>query len=192
MHWEEYSRLTLPGHHAFNTGVCKKDGSFTLLIEVAEPFNFHFRFAQSSDLKNWTYLPEEYGFQKGRYAGGPAIYTIPDDPYYYVLYLEANPGPLYTTCLARSTDLISWEYSPLNPVLMFDDNDKQIANPFLTPAEQERIHRAWDCNNSDLEICEFNGRTILYYSWGCQMGNEFLAEACYEGTLKAFLQGYFR
>ena len=35
------------------------------------------------------------------------------------------------------------------------------------------------------------GRTIIYYSWGDQMGTEFLAEACYEGPLAEFLQGLF-
>jgi len=42
-----------------------------------------------------------------------------------------------------------------------------------------------------MEICEFLGRTIIYYSWGDQRGHEFLAEACYEGTMKEFLQGFF-
>jgi len=42
-----------------------------------------------------------------------------------------------------------------------------------------------------MEICEFLGRTIIYYSWGDQLGHEFLAEACYEGTMKEFLQGFF-
>ncbi len=191
IHWEEFSRLTLPGHHAFNTGVCKMGDVYTLLIEMEGEVGFSFRFAQSTDLKNWTFLPEDYMFQKHRYAGGPAIYTLPDDPHYYLFYLEANPGPYYTNCIARSTDLMHWEYSRNNPVLMFDDSDKQLANPFLTVAEQERIRRAWNCNNSDLELCEFNGRTILYYSWGCQMGNEFLAEACYEGSMKDFIHAWF-
>ena len=163
-----------------------------MLIEVAKPIQFCFRFAQSEDMKHWTLLPEDHFFQKGRYAGGPAIYTLPDDPYYYVLYLEASPGPCYTNCIARSKDLVEWEYSPINPVLMFEEyEDKRIANPFLTPHERERIERALDINNSDMELCEFLGRTVIYYSWGCQKGNEFLAEACYEGPMKELLQGFF-
>ena len=75
---------------------------------------------------------------------------------------------------------------------MFDEaQDKQIANPYLTPHERARIERALDINNSDLELCEFLGRTILYYSWGSQRGIEFLAEASYEGSMKEFLQGWF-
>lgn len=190
--WELYGTLCLHGKNAFNTGICKKDGVYTMLIETAQPMIFSFMFAQSTDLKNWTLLSEDHMFQKGRYAGGPAIYTIPEDPYYYVTYLEANPGPNYPTCIARSRNLMDWEYSPINPVLMFDEyEDKKIASPFLTEDERERIDAALDINNSDLEICEFLGRTIIYYSWGDQKGTEFLAEAAFEGTMKEFLQGFF-
>ena len=69
--------------------------------------------------------------------------------------------------------------------------DKKIANPFLTPQDRARIEEALDINNSDMELCEFLGRTIIYYSWGDQLGHEFLAEACFEGTMKEFLQGFF-
>ena len=69
--------------------------------------------------------------------------------------------------------------------------DKQIANPFISVEEQQLIRDALDVNNSDMELCEFNGRTIIYYSWGNQHGIEFLAEASYEGTMKEFLQSWF-
>lgn len=191
--WELHGEFTTPNHNLFNTGICKKDGVYTLLIETAQPRNFTFYFAQSTDLKNWKLLSEEHMFQKGRYAGSPAIYTLPDDPYYYVTYLEENPGPNYTNCIARSLDLINWEYSPVNPVLMFDAyEDKKIASPFLTENERADIDRALDINNSDMELCQFLGRTIIYYSWGDQKGTEFLAEACFEGTMKEFLQGFFK
>jgi hypothetical protein len=98
----------------------------------------------------------------------------------------------YANCIARSKDLVNWEYSLLNPVLMYDEyEDKKIASPFLTEKDRALIAAALDINNSDMEICEFLGRTIIYYSWGDQLGHEFLAEACYEGTMKEFLQGFF-
>ncbi len=141
---------------------------------------------------HWTLLPDDYAFQKDRYAGGPALYTLPDDPYYYVLYLEACPTEKYVTSIARSRDLKEWEYSPLNPVLAYDaEEDKKIANPFLTPHERERIERALDVNNSDMEMCEFLGRTVITYSWGNQHGIEFLAEAAYEGPMADLLHGFF-
>ena len=143
-------------------------------------------------MTNWTLTPTECAFQRDRYVGAPAIYAFDDDPYYYVLYLELLPNDFYTTCTARSKDLINWEYSPINPVLMYDDaEDKKIASPFLTPADRERIENALNINNSDMEICEFLGRTIIYYSWGDQQGTEFLAEACYEGGMHEFLKAFF-
>ena len=190
VNWTE-TDVTFPGMRIFNTCLCKKGGRYVMLIESDESVPFTFRFAVSGDLARWELLPEEYVFQKDRYAGGPAIYTLPDDPHYYVLYLEAYPGPCYANCIARSADLRQWEYSPLNPVLMFSDEDKQIANPFLTEDERDRVARALNINNSDMELCEFRGRTVICYSWGCQRGIEFLAEASFEGTVKAFLQGFF-
>ena len=190
VHWTE-TDVTFPGMRIFNTCLCKKDGRYVMLIESAEGVPFTFRFAVSDDLVRWTLLPEEYVFQKDRYAGGPAIYTLPEDPHYYVLYLEAYPGPCYANCIARSADLKRWEYSPLNPVLLYGDEDKQIADPRLTQTERERIDRALDVNNSDMELCEYNGQTVIYYSWGCQRGIEFLAEAVYDGPMRALLQGFF-
>ena len=69
--------------------------------------------------------------------------------------------------------------------------DKQIASPFLTPEDRKRIEDALDVNNSDMELCEYLGRTLIYYSWGDQRGTEFLAEAWYEGPMHEFLKAWF-
>ncbi len=196
--WETYQELPMPGFKIYNMNIAKKDGKFTLLIEISAPLEecgphyYTFRFLQSDDMTHWTLMPQECVFQKDRYAGSPGLYTLDDDPYYYVTYLEEYPMCCYANCIARSKDFINWEYSLLNPVLMYDEyEDKKIASPFLTEADRALIDAALDINNSDLEICEFLGRTIIYYSWGDQLGHEFLAEACYEGTVKEFLQGFF-
>ena len=97
----------------------------------------------------------------------------------------------YANSVARSKDLIVWEYSPINPVLMYDEEDRKIASPFLTPADRERIANALNVNNSDMEMCEYLGRTIIYYSWGDQRGTEFLAEACYEGPMHELFRAFF-
>ena len=69
--------------------------------------------------------------------------------------------------------------------------DKQFANKNLSEELQQKISDAKDINNSDIEFCEFNGRLIINYSWGNQRGEEFLAEASYEGTIEQFLRGWF-
>ncbi|MBR4441925.1 MAG: hypothetical protein IKS52_01465 [Clostridia bacterium] len=197
VHWERYAELRVPGWKIYNTNMCRMGGEYILLMEMNDPSDrkcvpFTFRFARSKDMAGWEVLPEDRVFQPDRYAGGPAIYTLPDDPHFYVLYLEAIPCGRYVNGIARSGDLIRWEYSPINPVLMYEpEKDKQIASPFLTPAERERIAAALDVNNSDMEMCEYLGRTIIYYSWGNQHGNEFLAEACYEGPMAELLHGFF-
>jgi alpha-L-fucosidase len=135
-------------------------------------------------------LPPDRVFSKDRYTACPAIRHL-SDGLYYMVYLEALAGPVYSTYVVRSPDLVHWELSPLNPVLEFSDEDKQIANPRLTADERERIAAAVNRNNSDMDLCEFQGRTIINYSWGSQLGNEFLAEAVYEGPLETFLRGFF-
>jgi hypothetical protein len=59
------------------------------------------------------------------------------------------------------------------------------------PAQRKVIAQAKNINNSEVDLCEFKGKTIIYYSWGNQQGTEFLAESVYEGTLANFLRGYF-
>ncbi len=190
--WEDWGGLNFPGLKTFNTAICRQGDDYYLLTEVNKPVVFTFRFAQSRDLKNWTLLPLEKHFQDVRYSGGPSMYTVPGDPHFYVLYVEEYPNYCFVNSIARSIDLENWEFSLLNPVLMYEPReDKKIANPFLTEHERERIRRAMDSNNSDMELCDFLSRTIIYYSWGNQRGNEYLAEAAYEGSVKELLQGFF-
>jgi len=198
VHWEQYAALDLPGWQIYNMNIAKMGDVYTLLIEINSPaaecgeHPFTFRFLTSTDLTNWTMTPGDCVFQKDRYAGSPSLYTFDGDPYYYVGYLEAYPNACYANCVARSKDLISWEYSPVNPVLMYEEaEDKKIGSPFLTVADRARIDAALDINNSDMELCEYLGRTIIYYSWGDQHGTEFLAEACYEGGMHEFLRAFF-
>jgi len=91
----------------------------------------------------------------------------------------------------RSKDFIHWELSPLNPVLRASDEDRKIANPKLTKEERDRIATAQNLNNSDIDLCEYQGKLVINYSWGNQQGVEHLAEAVYDGTLEEFLRGWF-
>ena len=197
VNWEQYATLDLPGWKIFNMNIAKMGDLYTLLIEISEPREecgrpFTFRFLQSTNMTNWTMTPSDCVFQKDRYCGSPSLYTFEGDPYYYVGYLEEYPNQRYANSVARSLDLKNWEYSPINPVLMYDDaEDKKIGSPFLTPADRKRIDEALNINNSDMELCEYLGRTIIYYSWGNQRGTEFLAEACYDGGMHEFLKAFF-
>lgn len=193
-HWEAAPALELPDWGLFNTSVCKAGDRYVMAIEVGRPPEvvgapFTTRFAESKDLKSWTLLPEDRVYSKERYVACPSIRFL--DGWYYMTYLETLPGPNYETYIVRSKDLIRWESSPLNPVMVASEKDKVIAAPGLTDEQRKKIAGAVDRNNSDVDFCEFQGRTIITYSWGSQLGTEFLAEAVYDGPLASFLQGFF-
>jgi alpha-L-fucosidase len=192
--WESRPALSLPGWGLYNTSVCKADGRYVMAVEVGEPpevvgVRFTIFFAESKDLHAWKLLPQDCVYSKEKYTACPALRYV--DGYFYMLYLEARPGPTYETHIVRSRDLKKWESSRLNPLLAFSEDDKRIANDNLTSEQRNVIAKARNINNSDVDLCEFQGKTIIYYSWGNQQGTEFLAEAVYHGTLARFLKGFF-
>src|SRR5262245_58045818 len=192
--WEGRLALHVPDWELFNTSVCKADGRYVMAVEVGGPKEvvgvpFTTFFAESKDLLTWKRLPLECVYSKEKYTACPALRYL--DGYFYMVYLEARPGPAYESHIVRSRDLKRWESSRLNPVLAFSDEDRSIANPKLTAGQRKAVAEARDINNSDVDLCEFKGKTVIYYSWGNQQGKEFLAEAVYEGTLASFLRSYF-
>jgi alpha-L-fucosidase len=193
-HWERRPALKLTGWGLFNTSVCKSGNRYVMAIEVGRPpevvgVPFTMRFAESKNLLDWKLLPAACVYTKERYSACPALRFL--DGWFYMLYLEARPGPNYETHIVRSKDLMHWETSPFNPVLKASPADKRIANPKLTVDQKEKIEGAVNLNNSDVDLCEFRGKTIITYSWGNQQGTEFLGEAVYDGTLASFLKGFF-
>ena len=191
-HWDSWTALDLPGFGIYNTSICKADDKYVMMFEIGKPpeeagKGFTARFAVSTDLKHWELTPPECVYSKDRYTAPHCLRYL--DGYFYDFYLEAYNG--YEMRLVRSRDLSHGEPSPLNPVLRASDEDKKIANPKL-PAEQRRqIAKARNINNSDIDFCEYKGRLIINYSWGNQTGEEYLAEAVYEGTLEQFLKGWY-
>ena len=192
-HWESKGVLDLPGWEIFNNSVCFDGDRYVMAFEIGAPPEetgaaFTSRFATSQDLKTWALTPPECVHTKAFYSACPSIRFL--DGYYYNVYLKSYPG-YWAPHITRSKDLITWEESPLNPVMKHGDDDKQIANPNLTPAQRERIAGATNVNNSDVDFCEFNGKTVIYYSWGNQHGIEHLAEAVYDGPEADFLRSFF-
>ena len=47
-------------------------------------------------------------------------------------------------------------------------------------------------NNSDVDMCEFNGKTVINYAIGDQRGWYYTAEAEYDGPLGELLENFFR
>jgi len=192
--WSSQPALTLPGWGIYNTSVCKGAEHYIMAFEIGEPpeeagVRFTTRFAESIDLLNWKLTPSECVYSREKYTACPALRFL--DGFYYMIYLEARPGPTYETHIVRSQDLVHWESSSFNPVLQFSEEDKKIGNPSLTTEQRERIANAINRNNSDVDFGEFKEQVIIYYSWGDQQGTEFLAQAVYDGTMENFLHGFF-
>lgn len=192
--WSSKTALDLPGWGIYNNSVCKGAEGYIMAFEIDKPpeetgVPFTTRFAESNDLLNWKLTPSQCVYSKDRYTACPALRFC--DGFYYMLYLEAKSGPTYETHIVRSKDLVQWESSPFNPLMQFDPQDKIIGNPNLTTEQREFIAKAINRNNSDVDLCEFNGKVIIYYSWGNQQGTEFLAHAVYNGSLESFLTGFF-
>ena len=192
--WETWNALNLPGYGIFNTSVCRAEDRYALMFEVGRPpevagVPFTARFATSPDMRSWKLTPPECTYSKDRYTAPHCLRYL--DGCYYNFYLEAHPGPWYDQRVVRSRDLVSWEPSPLNPVLEASDEDRAIANPNLSAGERKRIATATNANNSDIDFCECQERVIINYSWGNQQGVEHLAEAVYEGTEREFLLGWY-
>jgi len=193
--WESWNALNLPGHGIFNTSLCRAGDRYVLMFELGKPpalvgVRFTGFFAASDDLRRWEVLPPECNYARDRYTAPHALRWL--DGWFYNFYLEhvkADDG--YEQRVVRSRDLKQWESSPLNPVLRWSEEDRRIANPKLPPEQVRRIQTAQNRNNSDIDLCEYQGRVIIVYSWGNQRGNEFLAEAVFDGTLEQFLKGWF-
>lgn len=192
--WESKTALNLPGWGIFNTAVCKGQHGYVMAFEIGRPPEetgspFTIRFAESKDCRTWKLTDSKCVYSKDRYTACPAIRYL--NGWYYMIYLEAYPGPAYNPHIVRSNDLVTWESSKLNPVLRYSIEDKLIANPNLTQEERERIAGAVNINNSDVDFCEFEGKTHIVYSWGNQQGIEHLAEAVYDGPEPEFLESFF-
>ena len=192
--WSSRPALTLPDWGIYNNSVCKGREGYVMAVELGEPpevvgVRFTVRFAESEDLINWRLASHERVYSRDRYTACPTLRFL--DDYYYMIYLEAKPGPTYETHIVRSRDLVRWESSPFNPVMSPSTDDKKIANPKLTDEQRENIAKAININNSDVDLCEYKGKTLIYYSWGNQRGTEFLSKAVHDGALRDFLHGFF-
>jgi hypothetical protein len=156
----------------FNPSVCRDDQGFLMAYESNQPVQFCFRFARSKDLSQWETIPGlNFAGEHQEYSACPAIRYFA--PYYYVIYLHAatpeHPG--WTSYIARSKDLATWELSPMNPVLE------------AGPGEGH--------NNSDVDLFELDGKTYLYYATGDQATWCSLRVAMHPGPMKEFLEGWF-
>ncbi len=174
--WEKISAIEPVNERLYNTSICRADDRFVMAIETNDQRwpAFTIRFAESKDLREWTVLPVEEALRgEDRYCACPTIRYL--DGWFYTVCLEMpREGEWWFEEFgSRSRDLRTWEPSPVNPILAPE------------PDGSENI------NTSDIDFCEWNGKTIIYYSWGSQKGEERLAHAVFDGTEADFLRAWF-
>ena len=190
--------LTGDGWQGYNTSLCRAGDRFLLTFELGAPKElvgrpFTMFFAESTDLRNWTVLPDRH-FDRDIYTGGPMLRWF--NGWYYFFYLHAYAGDRGRNCyrqhVARSLDLLNWAWSKYNPILDFGPDDQRPGRGHFTPAQLEKLATADNINVSDLDMCEWQGGLYMVYSWGNQHGVEFLAEAKVENcTEQDFCESLF-
>lgn len=187
--------LENPIWEGYNTTLCRGDGRYVLSFELGAPKNlvgekFTMFFAESTDLATWR-LIDGACMGSDRYTGAPMLRY--HGGWYYYFHLEGDYDNGFKTVVCRSHDLRTWTLSP-HPVLVPDAGDR-LMHPLPTvpfsDAERVRIAQAKDINASDLDMCEFKGRLVCFYSWGDQMGNEFSALAEASCTEREFCESFF-
>jgi alpha-L-fucosidase len=171
--------------HLFNYALCRAKGKFYLLYETNDRRwpAFTMRFCESDDLVTWRKLPENYIYGKDKYTGGPALYYDEEEDWFYILYVNAFGENQYDNRIARSHDLMTWQDAPA---------DRPIVSPDLQRVvDGKKWPGIKECSASDVEMCEFQGKTYLCWNNGNQQGASVGWEAVYDGPMKQFLRKFF-
>jgi alpha-L-fucosidase len=170
----------------FNYAVCRARGRFFMLYETDDrrwPPPFTLRFCESDDLVHWRKMGTECIYGTGKYTGGPALYYDSELDWFYCLYLDAMAGQGYETRIARSHDFVCWEEAPPGrPVVTFDP--RREIDPARWPGVKE-------CSASDVELCEFQGKTHVYWINGNQQGPVRAYQTVFDGSAVSLLRKFF-
>ncbi len=197
IHWTNRALLSNPGWVYYNTALTKGPDGYVLLMEAGSPqehvgVGFTFFFATSPDLIHWTFMDYDRGFSKERYNGGPWMKY--SEGYYYVISVTLLPCDRFTNYIFRTRDFIDWEVGAYNPLLMPDEDDRLISPRAVDMDEAflESMKTAFISSDSDIDMCDYNGKTYICYNVGNQLGTTgWLAEAEYDGTVAEFLKANF-
>lgn len=175
------------GENLFNNAIVFDGEKYVLCYETDDPRfepKFTFRYAISHDLVHWEKLPEEYVYGVGKYVGAPGLYYV--DGWYYQLYLGETNFVFghWSTRIARSRDLKNWEDAPLDRPVLKPDETRET-DPVNNPGK-------FETNASDLELLEWNNKVYLWWNGGNQQGTGDSQSAYFNGSLKEYLEYFFR
>ena len=196
IHWTQRDLFARPGWRLFNTSLTKGPEGYVICMEANEPRDavgvpFTAFFATSPDLVEWTMLPDEKGFPKHRYLGGPYLHY--SRGWYYLIAVTELPAARYTNYVYRTKDFDTWQVGYYNPMLMPDEDDRKIS-PYACDLSDELrrdMREGFISSNSDVDMVTWNGKTLITYNVGNQLGFYYMAEAEYDGTVDELLAAYF-
>ncbi|MBR5427581.1 MAG: hypothetical protein IK118_04480 [Clostridia bacterium] len=209
--WKKETVLSFPdSFELFNTSVCRGPDRYVMAVEcawagqskgednrVGNPYIGAYYtefFAFSPDLSHWELLPFDTAYTPERYCACPALRYC--EGYYYMICLESLPLGRWAPYIYRTRDFDAWEIGLYNPILMPGEEDRRVKEGVNIPKEIAEANRTHvDTNNSDVDLCEYQGKTYVVYCAGhqamAQGMNGLVCEAVYDGTMKEFLQAYF-
>jgi hypothetical protein len=187
---------------AYETSVAGTPGAWNTQFAVAD-----------SPRGPWTLLDDSHSMARDVEHADPTIRWLEEDGMWYAVTARRDPGGswFFFTEVSRSADLTSWESPPGmgsatdvgQPLLRPNPAADQAVAPTdgaapLSPAMDfflRKLRYFWslaaDVNTSDLDLCEFNGSTIMYFNWGEQHYDNALALAVADMPMAQFLRGFF-
>ncbi len=199
VNWDEREFFHRKGWEFFNTSLAKGDDGHTLLEvgsspedDVGVPFTAYF--AKFTDMINWQMMPFDTAFPKDQYIGAP--YMRFHNGYYYILLLLRLPFRRFAHYIFRTKDFSELEVGLHNPILMPSNEDRQLSENgklVYDPAYEDRLLHGLCCNNCDIDMCEWQGKTYINYCTGNQLGTAgYMCEAACNMPIGDFLEGYFK
>ena len=197
VNWTDRVLLTNPGWVYYNTSLTKGPDGYVLCIEASEPAEligepFTMFFATSPDLVNWTHMTPDHCFSRERYNGGPWMRY--SEGWYYLISVTMLPCRRFTNYIFRTQNFLDWEVGFYNPILMPSEEDHIISPNAceLTEDVYKYAKCGFNINNSDLDMCDWNGKVYINYTVSNQLGTfGYMCEAEVEGTVAEFLKSYF-
>lgn len=208
IHWTGRDLFTNPGWVYFNSQITKGPDGYVIIIESGPDAypdlsdsdypkkyvgskGWTMFFAKSPDLVNWEFMDYEHPFSKEEGTGGPALKY--SDGWYYLLADCVLPRKIFTNYMYRTKDFQNWYVGYYNPIIMPSDADRLISPHYteITEEERQRLQTAFNVNNTDLDLCQWQGKTYINYLCGNQLGNYWMCEAVCDMPMADFLKSYF-
>lgn len=205
--WERSIAVVFPeSFRLFNTAVCRGEGIYMMAVEAAAADNkdggkyensyvgtcFTEFFVKSDDLLSWSILPFGTAYTKERYNACPALKY--SDGFYYMICLEELPCYRFAPYVYRTKDFDTWEIGFYNPLFTAGNEDLYPKTGVTLPADVLQMQfQHINSNNSDVDLCEYEGKTYIVYASGNQgiTWGGCTCEAVYDGGLDEFLKRCF-